>query len=129
MNSPSTNERSVNDIRAHKRSRQALFGITQAIAFDCKLPLTPEFEREARGKSIALLLECYCDGFDVDGDLERIVRLVMGEYSYVLPPDLDPKQRAAYAANTPIGALCGAPDTLESESECDTDDDASECSE
>lgn len=130
MNGPSTNERSVGDIRAHKRSRQALFGITQAIAFDCKLPLTPEFKREARGKSIALLLECYSDGFDFYGDLARIMRLVVDEYPYVLPPDLDTEQRAAYAADTPVGALCGAPDTpAESESECDTDEDESECSE
>ena len=126
MNGTSTNERSVGDIRAHKRSRQALFGITQAIAFDCKLPLTPEFKREARGKSIALLLECYGDGRDFYADLARIMRLVVDEYTCVLPPDLDPKQRAAYAADTPVGALCGAPDTpAESESECDTDEDES----
>ena len=129
MNGPSTNERSVGVIR-DRRSRQALFGITQAIAFDCNLPLTPEFQREARGKSIALLLECYGDGFDFYGDLARITRLVEGEYPHVIPPDLDTEQRAAYAADTPVGALCGAPDTpAESESECDTDEDESECSE
>ena len=131
MNGPSTIERSVRPLHA-KRVRRALFGITQAVAFCCKRDLTREFKLEARGKSIALLLECYGDGFDFERDLECVTGLVMGEYSYVLPPELDTTQRATYAAETPVGALCGAPEPLsdsESESECDTDDDASECSE
>lgn len=131
MNGPPTNERSVREPHA-KRARHALFGITQAVAFSCKRDLTKEFKLEARGKSIALLLECYGDGCDFEGDIARVTRLVTGEYAYVLPPDLDTTQRATYAAETPVGALCGAPEPQsgsESESECDTDEDASECSE
>ena len=131
MNGPSANERGVREPHA-KRVRHALFGITQAVAFSCKLDLTRKFKREARGKSIALLLECYGDGCDFEGDLECVTGLVMGEYAYVLPPDLDTTQRREYAAETPVGALCGAPEPQsdsESESECDTDEDASECSE